>query len=547
MRQFKWLFNVAKPYGWALSGIMFCHVLLTGCAVGFVYVSKRLVDIAVDLLRKGVPDGDGQLLVWAGAMVGIVILRICLNALRSYLQTKTEAKIRNSLRSMMFYRLLHLQFDGEGKRHSGDLLNRVLEDVRVVSSTVAGSIPNVVGAGLQFLAALCFLIWIDLRLALVIVAVVPFGVLGGRFIAGRVRRLTRDIRDNDSKVQVHLQESVQHLTVLQTMEYTDASASSLDGLQNSLYSSVIRRVKFSLLSRMAVSLALSAGHTVAFIWGVYGISRGTVTYGMMTAFLQLVGQIQRPLMELSHNMPAIIHSMASVDRILEIEDMPSEDSGTSVLLEAPAGVRLENITFGYPGSASDIFSSFSYDFRPGSRTAVVGPTGVGKSTFVRLLLSLVKPSEGVVSLYSSTHPEGVEASAATRVNLVYVPQGNSLFSGTIRDNLLVGNPGADDAAMVTALHTAAADFVMELPAGLDTQCFEKGGGLSEGQAQRIAIARALLRPGSLLVFDEFSSALDSQTEDMLMERLTASSCDRTMIFITHKEHVLSFCDTVLKL
>ena len=545
MRQLRWIFKALRPCGWSVAGMMLCHLLLTCCSLGFVYVSKKMVDGAVAVF-----DGSAEtssLGIWAAAMAGIIVVRILLNALRSYLQAKTDVKMRNRLRARMFDVLLHLQNDGGERRHTGDLLNRVLEDVRVVSSTIAVSLPNLFGASLQFVAALAFLLWLDIRLAVVIALVVPVGVLGGRFVARRVRKMTHDIRNTDSKVQSHLQESMQNLTVLQTMEYTDASSSSLGDLQSALYTNEIRRARFSIFSRIIISLTLSAGHAVAFIWGAYGISTGAVTFGMMTAFLQLVGQIQRPLMELSQTLPGMIHALASVDRIIEIEDLPSEKADESVMLEGAVGVRLANVCFAYPDSVSDVLSDFSYDFAPGSRTAIVGPTGVGKSTLIRLLLSLLHQRSGEISLYSADGVVNVPVSAATRRNLVYVPQGNSLFSGTIRDNLLVGNPDATEQQMLEALHTAAADFVQELPYGIDTQCFEKGAGLSEGQAQRIAIARALLRPGRILLLDEFSSALDAQTETLLLERLTATRSDRTMIFITHRDRVIDFCDATLSI
>lgn len=546
MKQLRWILKVSRPYRWSLAGMMLCHLLLTGCSLGFVYVCKRMVDDAVAVFNRG--GETSSLGLWAAAMACVIVFRILLNALRSFLQTRTDIKMRNRLRSKMFDVILHFQNDGGQRRHTGDILSRVLEDVRVVSSVVSVSLPNLFGAGFHFAAALAFLLWLDLRLALLIAVIVPLGVLGGRFVTRRVRKMTHDIRNTDSKVQSHLQESIQNLTVLQTMEYTQASASSLGELQGALYSNELRRTRFSIFSRIIISMALSAGQAVTFIWGAYGISTGAVTFGMMTAFLQLVAQVQRPLMEMSQTLPSVVHALASVDRIVEIEELPSEKTEEHVMLEGTVGVRLENVSFAFPDSVSDVFNGFTYDFTPGSRTAIVGPTGVGKSTLIRLLLALLRPREGHIFLYSAADKASVPqapVSATTRCNLVYVPQGNSLFSGTIRENLLIGNPDATQEQMLEALHTAAADFVMEMPDGLDSQCFEKGAGLSEGQAQRIAIARALLRPGRVLLLDEFSSALDAQTETLLLERLTARLSDRTMIFITHRERVIDFCDAVL--
>ena len=546
MKYLRWFFRAVSPYWFPMSVMMACHVLLVCCSVGFVYVSKKLVDTAVAMYSGA--DTGNALAVWAGFMVAVILVRILVNALRTYLQTRTEISMKNGLRHRLFDIVLHLQGDGAVRRHSGDILNRMQEDVRMVSSVMAVSVPSLFGTALQFTAALVFLVVLDVRLAAVIVAVVPVGILIGRFVTARVRKLTLDIRESDSLVQSHIQESIQHVNVLQSLEYTSVSASELNELQDGLYGNEIRRTRFSILSRIVISVAFQAGHAVAFLWGVYGIASGTVTYGMMTAFLQLVGQIQRPLVDMSSMIPSLIHATASVDRIMEIESLPREDTPEPVFMDGTAGVRMEGVCFAYPDSASDVLHDFSFDFAPGSRTAVVGPTGAGKSTMIRLLLALLKPKKGVISLYSSCKDDmSVPVSAATRCNLVYVPQGNTLFSGTVRENVLMGNPEATDEQICEALRAAAADFVFGLPAGLDTQCFEAGAGLSEGQAQRLAIARALLRPGSVLLLDEFSSALDSETENTLMERLTSRLPDHTMIFITHRERIIDYCDSVLRL
>lgn len=546
MKYLRWFFRAVRPYWFSMSVMMLCHVALTCCSIGFVYVSKKLVDTAVAIYSGA--EAGRTLTMWALMMVIIILFRIFLNACRTYLQTKTEISMKNGFRSKLFDVMLHLQGDGSSHHHSGDVINRMQEDVRAVSSALAISIPNLCGTVIQFIAALIFLVVLDIRLAAVILAVVPVGIIVGRFVTVRVRNLTSDIRRSDSNVQSHIQESIQHLNLLQSMEYASASASELNTLQDSLYGNELKRTRFSILSRVLISVAFQAGHAVAFLWGVYGIGLGTVTYGMMTAFLQLVGQIQRPLVDMSSQIPSVIHATASADRIMELEALPQENAPEPIFMEGTVGLRLEDVCFAYPDSVSDVLHEFSFDFAPGSRTAIVGPTGVGKSTLIRLLLALLRPQSGAISLYVNNGQDvPVPVSAATRCNLVYVPQGNTLFSGTVRENLLMGNPEASDEQLCEALRMAAADFVFGLPSGLDTQCFEAGAGLSEGQAQRLAIARALLRPGSVLLLDEFSSALDSETENTLMERLTSSLSDHTMIFITHRERIIDYCDSVLRL
>lgn len=542
MKYLRWISRFVRRQRSAMAVMMICHVLLAGCAVGFVYVSKKLVDIAVGLLQG---SSAGDLWVWGGAMVAVVLLRIALNALRSYLQIRTEVRLKNHLRTRLFDILLRMQSDGGERRHTGDILSRIQEDVRVVSNVCAASLPNMLGTLLQFVAAFAFLVYLEPLLGLLVVVIAPIGIIAGKYITRRVRRLTHDIRESDAKVQSHLQESVQHITLLQSMEYTDVSASSLGELQGGLYGNELRRAKFSVLSRVVMALAFQAAQTVAFLWAVFGISRGTVTYGMMTAFLQLVAQIQRPLVELSSQIPSLIHATASIDRIAELESMPREEEVEPQMLPGTAGVRFESVSFAYPDSSRNVLENFTHDFHPGSRTAIVGPTGVGKSTMIRLLLSLLRPQSGNITVY--TPALSAAASPATRCNLVYVPQGNSLFSGTVRDNLLMGNPEATDEQLRSVLHIAAADFVFDLPGGLDAHCFEAGAGLSEGQAQRIAIARAILRPGSILLLDEFSSALDAETELILMQRLTAALPDHTMIFITHREKIIDYCTDVMTL
>ena len=544
MRYLRWFSEILRPYRGRMALMILMHVAVTACSIAFVYISKRLVDIAVMLLQ-----GDGslsQLKLFSLYMALVVLFRIAFNAVRTYIQNTSEVMMKNSLRIRLFDLFLHLDHADARRHHTGDIVNRMQEDVRTVAASVMIAVPALIGASIQLVAAAAFFLWLDVRIALAVIVIIPLGIIAGRFVSKRIRILTRDIRESDAKIQSHVQENIQHHDLLQAMEYLEPSVAGLSALQGDMYGKELRRTHFSIVSRICLALSFQAGQVVAFICGAFGIAAGTVTYGMMTAFLQLVNQIQRPLIEISSRLPSLIHSLASIDRIMELEDLPLENHAEKQLLNSPAGISVADITFTYPDSPEPVFSGFSHDFVPGSRTAVTGHTGIGKSTLMRLFMGFLSPDSGKVMLYSAKDP-ALSASPATRCNLVYVPQGNSLFSGTIRDNLLMGDPDATDERLRNALETAAAYFVFALPEGMDTMCREAGAGLSEGQAQRIAIARAILRPGSILLFDEFSSALDAETETLLMERLTSRLSGRTMIFITHRESIISYCDASLHL
>lgn len=544
MNYIRWFFNEVRQCRWSYALVLLCQILMVAFALGYVWLSKRLVDVAI-LHFKGVPDEKYGLAVYAAAFLALSMIRPGIVAVKSYYQSKISVSMANRIRLRLFDDLLHLKNEYSRKYHTGDMLNRLQVDVSTVSNTLCCVVPNLFWAGLQFLAAFVYLLQIDARLAWILVLIIPIAVFGGRYVMYRVRNLTLDIRKSDSEVEAHIQESVQHIMLLQILEYTEASSEDLEELQMDNYEKNMRRAKFSVIARTLIAFSFTIGYAVAFLWGIYGIAGGVVTYGALTAILQLVGQVQRPLVQVSEQLPTLMHCTASIDRIEEIEKLPLESSDEQHFLRGTAGVSVENLSFRYSDGVDDIFTNFSFDFVPGSKTSIVGPTGRGKSTLIKLMLSLLSPTKGSVSIYSAD--EKVRASESTRCNLVYVPQGNTLFSGTIRENLQMGDPHATDSQMKEALYTAAADFVMELPSGLDTQCFEAGGGLSEGQAQRIAIARALLRPGSILLLDEFSSALDNATEDLLLQRLTAKLNTRTMIFITHRGRVIDYCDSVLRL
>ena len=522
----------------ALLASMLANLAGVGASLLFVYICKTLIDIATG-------NSGRDLAGWSLAMVATMAAQTLFSLLRTRLAAQTDIRIKNNLRMQIFSRLICAYHGSRGERHSGDITNRLEEDVRVVSECLSNSLPALLSATVQFIAAFCFLMVLNNTLAWSVVGIMPLAIILSKIFFRKLRRLTRDIRDTDSLVQSHLQENLQHATLIQTLEQEGRASSGLDRLQSGLYDSVMRRTRFTIVSRTVISLAFAAGYATAFLWGVNGLLAGAVTFGTMTAFLQLVGQIQRPVLELSSYIPSAIHAAASADRLMEIEGDESCAASEPVHLGSPAGIRMEHVSFAYPDGTRKVIDDFSHNFRPGSRTAIVGETGAGKSTLIRLILALLRPQSGSIVIYGPRSSS--EASAATRCNLTYVPQGNSLLSGTVRDNLLLGDPEADEAGMKEALRVAAADFVYQLPDGLDTPCSENGGGLSEGQAQRIAIARALLRRGSILLLDEFSSSLDPETEKRLMENLSSALPGRTMIFITHRRKITEYCSDIIEL
>lgn len=508
------------------------------CSLGFVFLSKEAIDIATGMR-------PGMLLHYGIGMAILMTIEIGLHAADNWIVNKLGVKTQNRLRSRLFNQLMQIEWQGKERHHSGDILNRLVQDLNTIVSVVTSTLPFLVITIVQFVASFCFLYSMDRTLAIVLVFILPMFALLSRLYVRRMRHMTSAVRESDSRIHSVMQESLQHKTVLKTLEQSQEMSHKLDSLHHQLYGEVIARTRFSVLSRSLVSAGFSAGYLTAFLWGVFRIQGGGISFGVMTAFLQLVGRIQRPLSDLAHLIPTLVGALTAAERLMELEELPAEESGESIMLKDVAGIRLEEVSFSYPDGSSAVLEGLSADFSPGSMTAILGETGAGKTTLIRLILSLIRPSHGRVVLYDGDSE--VEASPLTRANLIYVPQGNTLFSGTIRDNLLLGKPDATDDELWNVLDKACANFVKQLPDGLNTPCGEQGGGLSEGQAQRIAIARSLLRPGSVLLLDEATSALDSETEKQFLENIVAGQHDKTIIFITHRHSVLEYCDRVLRI
>lgn len=537
-RYISWLWHNSKGARSAILMNIMLDVFSVGLNLYFIYASKQLIDIATRVR-------SGSITIACVTLGILVLLRLVVNAFAARLESNTSSRMSFIIRARLYSTILQSQWDGKEKMHSGDAVNRIFTDVDNVTRIITQEAPSLVSTLVQFAAALWFLCSMDARLGLLILLLTPAFIVLSRAFFRVMRNLTSDIRQKESDIQSLIQETLQHRTLVQSFELEEDMGDKLGGMQDAEMAVVRKRTTINVISRTLIGAAFNVGYLVAFLWGAAGIWKGSITFGTMTAFLQLVGQVQSPLMRLTRQIPSFVYAASSIDRLTELEDAPKENLGDPVKMASVPGVRIENLSFSYPDDECKVFDDFSYEFAPGSRTAILGETGVGKSTLIRLMLSLLRPDDGSLTLFTSD--EDAPISERTRCNFVYVPQGNTLFSGTIRENLLMGDPDATDERLFEVLGIAAADFVKKLPDGLDTVCGEKGSGLSEGQAQRIAIARGLLRPGGILLLDEFSSSLDSETERRLMENLSRSHIGKTMIFITHREMIASYCDNILKL
>lgn len=533
----RWIWSASRGMRGRILLYTLVGCISVACSLLFVLFSKEAIDIATGVKR-------GVLLHYGIGMGFLILFEILLHALDSWIANRLDVELRNRFRTRFFGLLLQSEWRGKERYHSGDVLNRMVQDLGAVVSVITGTLPFAVITVIQLVASFGLLYSMDHTLAIVLVLILPFFSLLSRFYVKCMRRMTKAVRESESRIHSVMQESLQHKTIVKTLEQSEGMMGRLSGLQERLFGEVVVRTRFSILSRGLVSMGFSAGYLTAFLWGVFSIQGGTITFGVMTAFLQLVGRIQRPLADLARMIPTLVSALTSTERLMELEELPMEATGKPVPMKGKAGIRFSDVSFIYDDGEEEVITHLNQDFTPGSMTAVLGETGAGKTTLIRLILALVRPTSGRVMMYDEE--QEVEVSPQTRGNLVYVPQGNTLFSGTIRDNLLLGRPDATDDELWEVLRIACAEFVETLPEKLDTACGEQGGGLSEGQAQRIAIARSLLRPGSVLLFDEATSALDPDTERRLLERLAGARNGRTLIFITHRPSVLEYCDGVLR-
>ncbi len=536
-KYFEWLYNHAGKLKKTILIILALNILAVTFSLLFVQATK--------IFMEDVEKGENfSILLLAVSLTTIKGCNIFCAEFKSYLREKQTFLMNNELSLKFFKELFGGGISYNAKVHSGDSLSRITTDVFSVSNCLIGTIPELLYAFVQLAATCIYLASIEPVLTLAILLIMSVNILFGKSYSKKLLPISREIRICDSKAHQFMQEHLQHRELIVTLEKTAFIWERLKSLQNKVYEKIVAVTKLNVLVMSLIDSTLNISYIVIFAWGIYGIQNNTFSYAELVVFLQLAGQLQIPFIQFNHNYPQLITAIASVERLMEIENLPKEDTSNSVKFSVPVGIKFSNVDFSYPGDSRLIYKNFNYDFKPKSMTAILGETGAGKSTLLRLLLSTLTPNNGSITFYGDG--KKYLAGPQTRCNCVYVPQGNSLISGTIRYNLLLGKTDATEDEMKKALYLATADFVFQdFPDGLDTAIGEGGVGISEGQAQRIAIARSFLRPGKVILMDEPTSALDAETEKQFLTRLTKQTHNKTIIIVTHKKEVCKYVSDVV--
>jgi len=540
----RWLWQAWR--GNRLQATLNAVIGLLGVVVSLAQVGavQHAIDVSTPALQ-GHACNPHRIVIAVVIMALLMLAGLLLTIASTWVSNILGIRAQNRMQQRMLDRILRTQWHGREKFHSGDVLNRLEFDVNNVVTFLTETIPDSLAVLAMFIGAFCYLFAMDAVLAIITIAIIPVFVAVSKIYVRQMRRLTSEVRSSDSKVQSLMQETIQHRMLIKTLESETPMTERLEQTQSVLRHKVVRRTVFSVFSNIILWLGFRLGYLIAFLWAALRMSHGSLTFGGMTAFLQLVSRIQGPARSLTKLVPQAVSVFTAAERLMELEEDPLDETGEPVRLEAPCGIRLEHVYYQYDDKTREILHDLSFDFPPASCTAILGETGAGKTTLIRILLALLSPQQGKATIYNNHHQE-TAVTPLTRCNFAYVPQGNTLLSGTIRDNLRLGRLTATEEEMKEALHKSCADFVFDLPDGLNTLCSEAGGGLSEGQAQRIAIARALLRQSSILVLDEATSALDPETERQLLNNILADR-NTTVIFVTHRMAVIDYCDQTLKI
>lgn len=525
----RWAWSISEGYRGRLSLYFVLELICIALSLVFVYLSKKAVDVATS-------PGELPLKWLLIGIVGSITLNVAIKGYSGRLLERVKLMLTLQLQRHMLDAQMLSIWRLIKNWHTGDIQIRIQTDCEEVANTIASTMISFVLTIIQLLASVGFLWYMDPMLALMILAISPLFVFSKIYFR-KMRKLSREVKEEESNFSKVLQENLRFRLLIRAMGIFPKRRAKLTETQQQLFMLKMRQINFSTYTQGAMKVAMNAGYLVAFIWGVYRLQSGQITFGTMTAFLQLVARIQSPILALIGYIPGFVRFRVAADRLLELQEGEIEPQVAQQRLNGTEELRISNLSFRYEDKW--VLQQLNLSLKVGESTAIIGPSGKGKTTLIRLLLALLKAEKGDITLVDKDGERALEAKH--RINFAYIPQGNSLFSGTIRENLMLHVKDDGPMEIDKALWLACAEFVYDFPDGVDTLVGESGMGLSEGQAQRIAIARALMHNGDIWLFDEVTSALDRTTSDTLTQRLLEYGKHKICLFVTHDLNLADKC------
>lgn len=538
----KWLYSYAAKYKWLIVIYIVIGLFATGLALAASLVTKNLIN---EVLGGKISAAAVALYVFLG-LSGIAV-----SALNRRLSAKISLRVNNEIRADVFGKFISTTWEEVSAFHSGDLLNRINGDVSTVADSVIGWIPSVTIKSTQFIGAIAIICYYDAAMALLSLISIPAAALISSLLLRKMRSYGTKIREAGSELMSFFEESLQNIQTVKAFGLSQSLDGRLAQLQKIYYDTSL---EYNALSVKVTSGMSVLGLFVSYLcmgWCIFRLFTGAIDIGTMVLFIQLSSYLSSSISSLISSVPTVISATVSAGRIISVLNLPREEEDESLAAreiadfgEAPE-IEFRDVSFGYKNGGK-VFSEVNLTVAPGEFAAFVGPSGGGKTTLLRLLLGLVKPQSGKATL--SAKGKTTEISSVTRRIFTYVPQEKAMFSGTVAEMLRLFSPEATDEEINAALKAACAyDFVAALPEGINTPLGERGAGFSEGQNQRLAIARAVLRKAPVLLLDEATSALDLETERRVLENITALCRGKTLIVMTHRESVLPLCDSVYRI
>ena len=533
--EIQWLWQYICRYRFTVLIHILLGVLGILMGLGSSVASKFLIDAVIGYKT-------GKIGLAAALMIGMQLGNIAMKSMASRVGAVINIRVQNEIQADIYDRILATNWEAVEQFRSGDLLNRLNSDAGTVASGVTSFIPSLISGAVQFLGAFCIILFYDPAMALIALLGVPFSVLGSRLLVRRMRNHNRAMKAIHSDVMSFEEDSFQNLTSIKAFGITELFFEKMAAMQQKYRDTYLDYNRFSVRTSALMSLMGMVVSAACFGWGVFRLWSGVITYGVMTMFLQLASMLGSACSSLIGLVPTAISISTSAGRIMSVVQLPSESPAVEPAFqqERAFSIQLENVHFSYQNGTS-VLHAASLTARPGELVALTGPSGEGKTTILRILLGLILPQQGTAELIGESGLR-YTLSAGTRTAFGYVPQGNQIFSGTVAENLRVSSPDATDEELIEVLKVACAyEFVMALPGGLDHVIGGRDKRLSEGQAQRLAVARALLQRAPILLLDEATSALDMELESQLLKNLMESGMVHTCILVTHRPAGKALC------